>query len=393
MEGMENREDLKSMLPFLPLLLGSSNLFWPSQVVKSLETLSKGPLYSKVDSGELLFDAISHIRDSLALPSLQPVAPFAHGGYALFFDEVHSSGFIEDQSNGALEVDFANKYLGGGALRSGCLQEEIRFMINPELIAGMLFLPCMEDNEAIEIVGAERFSNYTGYASSFCFSGDHVDKRNVDGFRRCKTRIVAIDALCRAGMRQYKCTYLLREANKAFCGFLDQSNCDHHKSLFQDGGSQGSQCMETDKDTNVVVKDFPMDEAPSTSVEIAMNRGEYINQVIGYSDKKGSWCLDLEDKIGIATGNWGCGAFGGDPELKTMIQWLAASQLTFLLFHTKISLTKVHLFQAARRSVSYYALGIKSLQNLNQPTQPCDISGNLSEQSYYKDDIRVLIFL
>jgi poly(ADP-ribose) glycohydrolase len=88
MEGMENREDLKSMLPFLPLLLGSSSLFWPSKVVKSLETLSKGPLYSEVDSGELLFNAISHIRDSLALPSLQPVAPFAHGGYALFFDEV-----------------------------------------------------------------------------------------------------------------------------------------------------------------------------------------------------------------------------------------------------------------------------------------------------------------
>lgn len=35
-------------------------------------------------------------------------------------------------------------------------------MINPELIAGMLFLPSMADNEAIEIVGTERFSNYTG---------------------------------------------------------------------------------------------------------------------------------------------------------------------------------------------------------------------------------------
>lgn len=35
-------------------------------------------------------------------------------------------------------------------------------MINPELIAGMLFLPSMEDNEAVEIVGAERFLNYTG---------------------------------------------------------------------------------------------------------------------------------------------------------------------------------------------------------------------------------------
>ena len=37
-------------------------------------------------------------------------------------------------------------------------------MINPELIAGMLFffLPSMADNEAIEVVGPERFSNYTG---------------------------------------------------------------------------------------------------------------------------------------------------------------------------------------------------------------------------------------
>lgn len=47
------------------------------------------------------------------------------------------------------------------------LQEEIRFMINPELIVGMLFLPSMADNEAIEIVGAERFSSYTGLVLLF----------------------------------------------------------------------------------------------------------------------------------------------------------------------------------------------------------------------------------
>ena len=35
-------------------------------------------------------------------------------------------------------------------------------MINPELIVGMLFLPSMTDNEAIEVVGPERFTNYTG---------------------------------------------------------------------------------------------------------------------------------------------------------------------------------------------------------------------------------------
>ena len=27
----------------------------------------------------------------------------------------------------------------------------------------------------------------------------------------------------------------------------------------------------------------------------------------------------------VATGNWGCGAFGGDPQLKSLIQWMAVS--------------------------------------------------------------------
>lgn len=44
-------------------------------------------------------------------------------------------------------------------------------MISPELIAGMLFLPSMADNEAIYIVGVERFSSYTGLA---LFNGSKV---------------------------------------------------------------------------------------------------------------------------------------------------------------------------------------------------------------------------
>ena len=44
-------------------------------------------------------------------------------------------------------------------------------------------------------------------------------------------------------------------------------------------------------------------------------------------EKGSSQCVDHQDEIGIVTGNWGCGAFGGDPELKAIIQWLAASQV------------------------------------------------------------------
>ena len=63
------------------------------------------------------------------------------------------------------------------------VQEEIRFMINPELIVGMLFMASMEDNEAIEIVGAERFSQYMGLAltlSTFAWSSSQNWKGKVD---------------------------------------------------------------------------------------------------------------------------------------------------------------------------------------------------------------------
>lgn len=55
---------------------------------------------------------------------------------------------IEDGA-GMLQVDFANRFLGGGVLGWGCVQEEIRFVINPEMIVGMLFCESMNLTEAI----------------------------------------------------------------------------------------------------------------------------------------------------------------------------------------------------------------------------------------------------
>lgn len=504
---MEERESLKSILPFLPLLLRSSSLFWPSPVVEALKALSRGPDHSQVCSGKVLVIAIIDIRTSLSL--YEPLAPDAREGFSLYFDdlisreesrywfekvlpkladlllrfpalleshyqnslrdgaetglrilgpqeagvvflsqeliggllacalfclfpitnrgekdlpminfeelfaclyysyseslenkikciihyfgriclrmppgfvsferkflpleshslyvsypkadfwgkstiplcpfEAHSSGFIEDQPKDALEVDFANKYLGGGALRSGCVQEEIRFMINPELIAGMLFLPSMGDNETIEIVGAERFSDYTGYAKAFRFSGDYVDKRSIDSLGRRKTRIIAIDALCWPGMRQYKVEYLLREANKAFCGFMDQSKSRQYSRVFWenrpnvlvDQDDKGHDCISMAHDLS--------DESPSTCSQ----SNEQGNQMMRNSECNGSQLLNHQDSIGIATGNWGCGAFGGDPQVKTVIQWLAASQ-------------------AQRPYISYYTFRLEAFRNLNQVTR------------------------
>jgi poly(ADP-ribose) glycohydrolase len=39
--------------------------------------------------------------------------------------------------------------VGGGVLGYGCIQEEIRFMINTELIASLLFTARLQDNECL----------------------------------------------------------------------------------------------------------------------------------------------------------------------------------------------------------------------------------------------------
>ncbi|KAK9947260.1 hypothetical protein M0R45_002894 [Rubus argutus] len=391
---MEEREELKSILAYLPVVVRSWSLFWPSQAVEALKELARGPEHSRTDtpsfsmrscpernlgneagivflSQELIGSLLScslfclfpiNQRSAKHLPTInfdhlfatlyesysqkqeskiwclihyfekitsrmpmgsvsfeRKVLPVKHSPLSISYPkaefwsnsviplcrfEVQRSGLIEDQSTVALEVDFANKYIGGGALHRGCVQEEIRFMINPELIASMLFMPSMADNEAIEIVGAERFSNYTGYASSFRFSGDYVDERDADSLGRRKTRIIAIDALCSPGMKQYKQELLLREINKAFCGFLRQSKYEQYRRLVPEDERVNQDC----------------DEIQS---------------------------VDYEDDIGIATGNWGCGAFGGDPEVKTIVQWLAASQ-------------------ALRPFIAYYTFGMKALENLDQ---------------------------
>lgn len=122
---------------------------------------------------------------------------------------------------GALQVDFANRYLGGGVLGWGCVQEEIRFVINPEMIVGMLFCESMNSMEAIVMTGCEQFSRYTGYAQTFQWHGNFVDETPRDVFRRRMTYVVAIDALSfHKPHLQFEDFALTRELNKAFAGFF-----------------------------------------------------------------------------------------------------------------------------------------------------------------------------
>lgn len=170
-----------------------------------------------------------------------------------------SKGTIEAEGTGFLQVDFANRYVGGGVLGLGCVQEEIRFVICPELMVTMLVTEELDDTEALIVSGIERYSKYKGYSNSFKWMGDYIDETPKDSSGRRLTSIVAIDALYFTHSEaQFNINNIIRELNKAYVGFV---------------GCEGSK------------NNLPP----------------------------------------IATGNWGCGAFRGNPKLKVLLQLMAAA--------------------------------------------------------------------
>ncbi|CAF3456477.1 unnamed protein product [Rotaria socialis] len=165
---------------------------------------------------------------------------------------------IEDVPS-VLQVDFANKYIGGGVLSAGCVQEEIRFCICPEMLVSLLMCEKMEPNECIFLIGCERYSSYIGYADSFQYGGNYDDNTPKDNWGRKWCHVVAMDAIYfRHASAQYDMHCVDRELLKAYTSFIPSRYGSDYTS-------------------------------------------------------------------GIATGNWGCGAFNGDKYLKAIIQLMAAS--------------------------------------------------------------------
>jgi len=136
---------------------------------------------------------------------------------------VHSEGVIED-AKGCLQSDFANKFIGGGVLVGGCVQEEIRFAVNPELIATCLLSAVMKDNEVLIMKGSEQFSKYAGYGPTLKYDGDFKDDtKSEDGF--LQTEIVGMDAIKYSNREsQFEHSWILRDINKAYVAFYLPEN-------------------------------------------------------------------------------------------------------------------------------------------------------------------------
>ncbi|KAL3847294.1 hypothetical protein ACJMK2_018213 [Sinanodonta woodiana] len=187
---------------------------------------------------------VIYTRQVIPLEELPTLDTWLNCNFDLCHLEVHQDGLIEDAGCEAMEVDFANRYIGGGVLRNGRVQEEIRFSVCPELIVSRLFMEYMEENEAIVIEGYEQFSKTGGYATSLYYMGDFKDPATMDANGNLLNKMCAIDAISyRHGnsYKQYTDQHILRDLNKAFAGFctgfnrpMDDGDANKESGSFSD---------------------------------------------------------------------------------------------------------------------------------------------------------------
>ena len=85
--------------------------------------------------------------------------------------DLQPSSNMEVSPGPVIEMDFANKNVGGGALSHGVDQGEIMMVQLPEMIAACLFMQPLHDNEVLFISGTKRYSQSSGYSDTFKFEG------------------------------------------------------------------------------------------------------------------------------------------------------------------------------------------------------------------------------
>ena len=170
---------------------------------------------------------------------------------------------IED-SNAFLHVDFANKNLQIHQNIPSCTQEEVLFSIRPALYITLLLAETLKKNEAIFMLGCRRFCNYKGYLHTFEFNGGYEGMKDGEKI----SGIIAIDSVVDWGNSQFKPIEIDRDLDKAYLGFCG---------------------IEQDLNEYFKTRKFSLD----TTI--------------------------------ISTGNWGCGAFGGDAVLKFVQQIMVAN--------------------------------------------------------------------
>eukprot|EP00918_Siedleckia_nematoides_P053622 GHVU01117130.1.p1 GENE.GHVU01117130.1~~GHVU01117130.1.p1 ORF type:complete len:596 (+),score=46.82 GHVU01117130.1:249-1790(+) len=323
--------------------------------------------------------------------------------------DVERNGRASIEHEWGLQVDFANKSIGGGVLQTGCTQEEIMFAASPELLVSQLFLEDLGENEAFMAIGARKLSWTEGYARNFTFTSS-VDTRfvlldpgDLSGFRRLRrvgkcrrllwdqglnsTPIALLSLPAVAALEPQNCFNIFgspEQLQLAYAQVAERSVPTQFVRISR--AVVGIDAIPYDRTTsrdpsrqfhpNSIMREFNKVLAAANHPDIGadmdasrrlpfvtgkLKKNRYNNNKRGGSDRHDNCyyvCTpcrlglkELAEQEDVCTlrdsppsccfslllvfvmvagtrtlvGNWGCGAFRGDPQLKAIIQWLACS--------------------------------------------------------------------
>ena len=311
------------------------------------------------ENNPILDEKISYIRDSKVFND-----EILEKETKLCKVEIHEKGSLFDRDDSYC-IDFANKYIGGGALQGGNVQEEILFATQPEAIVSMFFMEVMSNNDAIRIDNTIKYSNYTGYGYKFKFKESAIDFNDLKTIKRYK--FIAIDACV-----HYSYKYgimnqddIIRDIHKSFVGFnlVNFEKQKSHQKIIDKSSEKIKQGKEKEvkkeekeedkkeekevkkeekevkKDEKEVLEERKEKEGEGKDIKIKEKKEEEgegkdakikeKNEKKEKREEKKEQNIEKTENVNggnnISTGNWGCGAFGGDHELKFLQQWVSAS--------------------------------------------------------------------
>ena len=258
----------------------------------------------------------------------------------------------------AYGVDFANKYIGGGVLGGGCVQEEILFAIEPEAIVSMFFMEVMDDNDAIRIDNTIQYSCYEGYGRDFKFVKSAVNMSDLSKIK--KSKFIAIDAVIQFSLKYgvFREEDIKRDIHKAFVGFnlvnyeesgeneKKEDNNNKVKEKIEEKIEENGETEKIEKENNEKKEnneEKEKKEKEKNKNEDKLEKEKKENKENNENNEKKEMNkeeLKSKEEKSISTGNWGCGAFRGDHELKFLQQWVAASfagieRLDYYTFNSK----------------------------------------------------------
>jgi hypothetical protein len=254
----------------------------------------------------------------------------------------------------AVRVDFANRVVGGGVFSLGAAQEELLFLECPELVAARLFNLPLNDDEALVVLRAEKFTTVDGYGATFTSGRPYTElERDL-----VYSTLAIVDALdCRVvadPTAQFGVTGAHRELRKLLAAFGSLRSIGERIVGFAAIDPTVARAAALRRDQTLKLQqqyrrvagnsvtghnfDFSSPGLADPTFEVGEDflfpaREEVGSPILTYDQQRrrsqaqavrDQALIDLTPQC-VASGAWGCGVFQGEPRFKFLIQWLAAS--------------------------------------------------------------------